>query len=168
MTWLLIICSAACMGAILQMVYKKVRSDPGLNARIVIIWGEKVNDAAGGSADILDDEMGGTTIMSGNLSMHHIALENLATGVVTRGRFIRELVIGREPRGVDGCIMVPDEEVSRLHCRIFWSAEQLYLEDLNSSNHTYLNGELANVPVRIQDGDIIYMGKEAYRYQNLG
>lgn len=167
MVWVLTACSAACIGVFIRMIYKKIRSDPGLNARIVITWGEKVNDTAGGSADILDDEMGGTTIMSGNLSIHHMSLESLATGEVTRGRFIRELVIGREPRGSDGCIVVPDEEVSRLHCRIFWSAEQFYLEDLNSSNHTYLNGEPVTVPARIQSGDIIYMGKEAYRYQNL-
>ncbi len=153
---------------LLILVIKKSMDDPGLNARIVITWGEKVNDAIGGTADILDDELGGTTIVSGSLNVHHVMLEELESGEVVRGRFIRELVIGREPRGSDGYVAVAAQGASRLHCRIFWNDGAMYLEDLNSSNHTYLNGQMVSAPVRLQDEDIIYMGREAYRFRNLG
>lgn len=168
MWWIFGICSILFVGVMLTLLSKKLMADPGMNCRIVITWGEKVNEASGGIADILDDEIGGTTIVSGNLAVHHASLEHLSTGRIATGRFTREIVIGREPRSNDCSIVLYETEVSRMHCRIFWSSGQLYLEDLGSSNHTYLNGSMVTGPVPLQNDDIIYMGKEAYRYQYLG
>ena len=61
-----------------------------------------------------------------------------------------ELVIGREP-GVDLLIDLPG--VSRRHARIFIQNAQYLVEDLGSSNGTFLNGERLEVPRRLKSGD---------------
>jgi pSer/pThr/pTyr-binding forkhead associated (FHA) protein len=37
--------------------------------------------------------------------------------------------------------VLPDETVSRRHCRIYWAGGRYVLEDLHSRNGTYLNKE---------------------------
>ena len=43
-----------------------------------------------------------------------------------------------------------DLMVSKQHCRLFVSGSDLYLEDLGSANHTYLNGTIITEPTHIQ------------------
>lgn len=48
-------------------------------------------------------------------------------------------LIGKNADEVDGYIGVPS--VSRVHARIEMEKDEYYIEDLNSTNGTYLNGE---------------------------
>jgi len=50
-----------------------------------------------------------------------------------------EFVIGQKAELVDGVIDF-NRTVSRRHCKVSFKAGQYYVEDLNSSNGTYLNG----------------------------
>jgi len=54
-----------------------------------------------------------------------------------------------------------DSGVSRQHARIFSQGGVLYLEDRNSTNHSYLNGQqlLPWRPYAIHDGDEIRLGR---------
>lgn len=75
-----------------------------------------------------------------------------------------EMSIGRDP-STDICIAEPS--VSRIHARIMMSPEGLLLEDLNSSNGTFVNDE----PVRavyLQDGDSVAFGTVQLLFQGQG
>ena len=66
-----------------------------------------------------------------------------------------ETFIGREA-GLD--IVIDAVSVSRRHARILRQAEGLYLEDLGSSNGTFLNGERLSQPALLSPDDQIRLG----------
>lgn len=74
-----------------------------------------------------------------------------------------ELFLGREP-GND--IMVNDPEVSRKHARLKKIGTQYLLEDLGSTNGTFLQGNRVSLPVMLQSGDEIMIGERVIlRYE---
>jgi predicted component of type VI protein secretion system len=62
------------------------------------------------------------------------------------------VVIGR---GEDCHVVVTDRQASRHHARITQTKDGYVLEDLNSKNGTFLNGDLLKVPTLLKDGDEI-------------
>jgi hypothetical protein len=64
------------------------------------------------------------------------------------------VTIGRTP---DNEIAIELPEVSRRHARLAFTEGGYVLQDLNSNNGTYLNGE-RTVEARLQDGDQIQIG----------
>jgi pSer/pThr/pTyr-binding forkhead associated (FHA) protein len=66
------------------------------------------------------------------------------------------VVIGRLP-GVD--ILVEDTRISRQHARLSQREDQIQIEDLGSSNGTFVNGERIVAPHPLQDGDQIGLGQ---------
>jgi hypothetical protein len=64
--------------------------------------------------------------------------------------------IGRAPSNT---IMLPDSFVSNEHAFITWRDGKWWLEDLDSSNGTLLNGHLIEDPVVITSGDLIGIGQ---------
>ncbi|MBI5070983.1 MAG: DUF4388 domain-containing protein [Deltaproteobacteria bacterium] len=70
-----------------------------------------------------------------------------------------ELTIGRVPE-VD--LSLPDELTSRRHARIAWEGEVPVVEDLGSTNGTFVNGERVKRR-RLQDGDRILIGGNILR-----
>ena len=66
-------------------------------------------------------------------------------------------VIGR---GKKCSISIPDKYLSTKNSRIFKSSGKFYLEDLESTNGTFLNGEaLSDKAVELLDGDKITAGR---------
>ncbi len=66
-------------------------------------------------------------------------------------------VIGR---GNKCTIRLPDRYLSVKHCRIYKSDGSYYIEDLGSTNGTFLNGdELTDEAVELMDGDKISIGR---------
>lgn len=68
----------------------------------------------------------------------------------------KDATIGRDPRIP---ISVPVEGVSRQHARIKWDGKSYWIEDLKSTNGTFLNGQAA-VRERLKHLDVIGLGKE--------
>ena len=66
-----------------------------------------------------------------------------------------EIIIGRDAECV---IHLDDEAISRRHVRIFTLMGDAFLEDLDSSNGTYVNGRLTKKSV-LNDGDVIQIGE---------
>jgi hypothetical protein len=63
-----------------------------------------------------------------------------------------ELIIGRD----EHCdLVIDDRQVSRHHARIRLEGEQYLLEDLDSKNGTFVNGQELKKPHHLQDGDEI-------------
>lgn len=68
------------------------------------------------------------------------------------------LVIGREPEA-EHQIVIPSSTVSRRHARILMQEKGYALEDLNSSNGTFLNNRRVVGTEPLRDGDIIGLGR---------
>ena len=67
-----------------------------------------------------------------------------------------ENTIGRSGKNT---ISIDDEALSSHHCRIFKSEDSFFIEDSDSTNGTYLNGEDVNdEAVELIDGDKISIG----------
>jgi predicted component of type VI protein secretion system len=62
-------------------------------------------------------------------------------------------------------IKVEDPFASSAHARIFPRGESMYVEDMGSTNGTYLNGRQISAPQRLKLGDVIRIGDSEYRYQ---
>lgn len=67
-----------------------------------------------------------------------------------------EIIVGRDP----ACSFpINDETVSVHHARMSYYKKQWWLEDLHSTNGTFLNDELVNTPVVITSGDEVRCGQ---------
>lgn len=76
----------------------------------------------------------------------------------------RPVVLGRDEKAD---ISLPDPEVSRLHARISWLETQYVIEDLRSTNGTYLNGVLLRIPRPLNPGDKIALGQTVLEFEWL-
>jgi pSer/pThr/pTyr-binding forkhead associated (FHA) protein len=67
-----------------------------------------------------------------------------------------ELTVGRAA----GChLSLPEDTfVSQLHSRVFERDGQIYVEDLGSTNGTYLNGRRLTAPTPMRKGDSLQIG----------
>jgi hypothetical protein len=62
-------------------------------------------------------------------------------------------------------IRVDDPFASSAHARIFSRGEFMYVEDMGSTNGTYLNGRQLRTAERLKMADVIRIGDSEYRYQ---
>jgi uncharacterized RDD family membrane protein YckC len=66
-----------------------------------------------------------------------------------------KLVVGRS-RSCD--IRIKEDSVSRLHAALVWHDDQLVIEDLGSSNGTFVNGARVLSPHVLRAGDVLRFG----------
>ena len=71
-----------------------------------------------------------------------------------------ELTIGRSP----GCGVAMPEDIytSTLHARLFRRNDQLWVEDLGSTNGTFVNAEQISKAVRLGRGDHLQIGSTVF------
>lgn len=62
-------------------------------------------------------------------------------------------------------IIINDNFVSHEHACITVYKNQYWLSDLNSTNHTYLNGQLIDGEVALTPGDVIKIGAVTFKYE---
>ena len=62
-------------------------------------------------------------------------------------------------------IRVDDPFASSAHARVFERGDFMYVEDMGSTNGTYLNGRQIRTPERLKVADVIKIGDSEYRYQ---
>ncbi len=67
-----------------------------------------------------------------------------------------EVSIGRDP--ANDCPL-PDKTVSTQHARLVFHSNQWWLEDLHSTNGTYLNQDPVSSPLVITNGDQLRFGQ---------
>jgi hypothetical protein len=70
--------------------------------------------------------------------------------------------MGRSP-GSD--VPIEDPFASSAHARIFPRGQFMYIEDMGSTNGTYLNGRQLRRPEQLKVADTIRIGETEYRYQ---
>jgi hypothetical protein len=73
-----------------------------------------------------------------------------------------EIILGRE-EGLG--ISIRDPEVSRRHARVSWQSGDYYVEDLGSTNGTFLNGTRVASPQPLRPGDAIGIGQTLLVFQ---
>ncbi len=86
-------------------------------------------------------------------------------GAPPRGVALRAgeaLRAGRD--GEQNTIAIDDPAVSRRHLRITFDGERAALEDLGSTNHTFLNGRTVE-RAELRDGDVIRLGEAELRIE---
>jgi FHA domain len=104
------------------------------------------------------------------------ALPNLRAGVSPRLQVVAAM--GHEPgttfdigegatmgRSNGAQIRVDDPFASSAHARIFSRGEYMFLEDMGSTNGTYLNGRQVRSTERLKPSDVIRIGDSEYRYE---
>ncbi len=104
------------------------------------------------------------------------ALPNLRAGVSPHLTVVAAL--GHEPgttfdvgegatmgRSDGAAIRIDDPFASSAHARIFPQGEYMYLEDMGSTNGTYLNGRQVKATERLKMADVIRIGDSEYRYE---
>ena len=92
-----------------------------------------------------------------------LTLTNLVEDRVKSQRYIKPVIIlGREP----GCdFSLDDQTVSSQHARLAYRKQQWWLEDLASTNGTFLNGDAVTTPVVITHGDELRLGHIGVRIE---
>ena len=69
------------------------------------------------------------------------------------------MTIGR----TEGDVLLPDPQVSRRHARIRLDGPKPVIEDLGSTNGTFVNGEQVTEPRELDVGDLVRFGTVAWR-----
>ena len=70
-------------------------------------------------------------------------------------------LIGRSP----GCqIQIEDPAVSKQHARLYFSGGKWFIEDLNSSNGTYVNAHAIHKPKCLKPNDVLRFGTHSFRF----
>lgn len=73
-----------------------------------------------------------------------------------------ELIIGR----ADKCnVVIGDSYASQVHARVFRKQQMVYIEDMGSTNGTYLNRKKVTSPVAVNRGDVARIGKTEMEFR---
>ena len=72
-----------------------------------------------------------------------------------------EYTIGRDLSNV---LILSDISVSRYHCRIIRRQDEFWLEDLGSSNGTFVNEGFVSSSIRLANGDVVQFGRRRFRF----
>jgi DNA-binding winged helix-turn-helix (wHTH) protein len=68
-------------------------------------------------------------------------------------------------RGEECTLVIDATTVSRRHARITVSRDAVRIEDLESTNGTFVNKKPATVPIALKDGDEVALGTAAMRFR---
>jgi FHA domain len=77
-----------------------------------------------------------------------------------------EIILGREHPTAD--LVIPDPGVSRRHARVLPHDGTVIVEDLGSSNGTYVNGQRISGPVELGTGDELQLGDTVLGIEGTG
>ncbi len=94
-----------------------------------------------GGAEFTLTEVGGTTSKTGRVQDNNI-------------------IIGR---GDDCGLILQDSQVSNHHCRLSIEQSQWLVEDMGSTNGTFINGLPIQNKTQVSSGDLIQLGSKEYR-----
>lgn len=68
-------------------------------------------------------------------------------------------------RSKDADVRIDDRYASSIHARVFSRGERFYVEDMNSTNGTLLNGATLKGEAELIDGDTVQIGDTVFRFE---
>jgi hypothetical protein len=68
-------------------------------------------------------------------------------------------------RSKESDVRIDDRYASSLHARVFSRGERFYVEDMNSTNGTLLNGATLQGEAELVDGDNVQIGDTVFRFE---
>ena len=77
-------------------------------------------------------------------------------------RMNREIIIGRSS---DLDMVLVEDMVSRRHTKISSTDAEVYIQDMGSTNGTFVNGVRISAARRLKPGDVIRVGNTDLRYE---
>lgn len=92
--------------------------------------------------------------------------------VIIRGPRLGSRIVLREKpvvigRSIEADFQISERSISRRHCRVYREDSRFWIEDLNSTNHTFLNEEMTDcAPLR--DGDHIRLSQTVLKFVDEG
>lgn len=92
---------------------------------------------------------------------YHITLKNRQNGDEYERDFEGEVIVGRSPEEAN-LIVYDDRSVSKSHFKIIEQKGEFLIEDLQSSNHTWLNGRRVVGQQPVKTGDRVTIGYYTY------
>lgn len=125
---------------------------------------EDDDEGSDGTVILRDDGNEGTVLLKARMKPDAVLIR-----VQTQERFritTENCKIGKRALMVDICIR-NNPTISREHCEIHFKEGEYYLEDKDSSNYTYLNGNRAQPgeELLLDDGDQIRISDEEFIFQ---
>jgi hypothetical protein len=91
-----------------------------------------------------------------NLSVERGPKELRGVSIVVRG----PIIVGRSP---SADIVIGAGYVSARHARFSLMGQNLFVEDLNSTNGTYVNNQRINGPTALRSNDVVSVGDVSIR-----
>ncbi|MGL4345631.1 MAG: FHA domain-containing protein [Cellulosilyticaceae bacterium] len=73
-----------------------------------------------------------------------------------------QVIIGRNKERCD-MVLVGDDAVSGVHCKLYNTNGKLFLVDLASTNGTFINGVKADKIMSLKEQDVLQIGSKKYR-----
>lgn len=68
-------------------------------------------------------------------------------------------------RAAESDIVLDDTYASQQHAKVFSNGTSYYVEDLGSTNGTYVNGRKTSYPLELRPGDRIKIGKTVFEFR---
>lgn len=68
-------------------------------------------------------------------------------------------------RSKEADVQIDDRYASSIHARVFSREARFYVEDMNSTNGTLLNGATLNGEAELIDGDNVQIGDTVFRFE---
>lgn len=159
----------------LYLLKRQEASNKKYHSLIVVNGGMAVVPGSGQSGSLLYDEIEvdkNTLFLNVNVNVdkltaaemvnYILTLEDKETGQYYQKQVEDYLVVGREENDSHS-LVIGYEGISRSHCKFTFQNHTLYVEDLNSTNHTYLNGVYVSRPLPVRDGDVLCLGSFAFK-----
>ena len=154
------------------LIIKGIRENRSYNQTIFLSGGRYASENQGGSYRIIDGSLEeedtilrGRIAVTSSFSCVYIRLYQLYTGKCYDAYLENTLQIGRLEDNTVAALILDDPMVSKKHCMLYRRGDQILIQDLESTNHTYVNGCRIEGAVPITHGDQLSLGNSQYQFQ---
>jgi len=94
--------------------------------------------------------------------MPHLVVVTADRNIGAKYYLVDDIHIGRSG---NSHIVIDDTYASQQHARVFDSGGSFHVEDLGSTNGTYVNGRKISYPLELRQGDRIKIGKTVFEFR---